>query len=426
MAKGWFGRVRVAALILSFVGAVLAASPSPAQVAVGYAESPTDSLARNMKVLGSKPRDFDALIGAGHAALALGDSMAAGGFFGRAEEVWPASPQPQAGMAAAMALNGDAAGALQMFARAVELGASQSMIGADRGLAYDLLGKHAQAQSDYRAALLGRDRDEARRRLALSLAITGDKSEALSTLSPLMARGNGGAARTRAFVLALTGDVSGARSAIDAAMPGSSSKMGYFFQKLSSLRSDQKAAAVNLGIFPDSGGVQMASASPMPPPVGPQRMANPGVSASSEDRMKSIQDWLAQGDSANATVQAAPVLVMKPQQVASVTLPPRPQAAAPASVAIYGSSKLWLQLASGDNATSLPDEFDRIKRRNRDLFNGISGYVFDDGTRARLLIGPFRNSQEAGIFADDLASVHVDAFTWTSQAGQTIRKLPSE
>ena len=48
------------------------------------------------------------------------------------------------------------------------------MLGCDRGLAYDLLGQQAQAQADYRAALSGADADEARRRLALSLAISGD------------------------------------------------------------------------------------------------------------------------------------------------------------------------------------------------------------------------------------------------------------
>ena len=47
---------------------------------------------------------------------------------------------------------------------------------------------------------------------------------------------------------------------------------------------------------------------------------------------------------------------------------------------IYSSRKLWLQLASGDNASSLPDEFNRMKRRNGDIFEGISGYVFDDGS----------------------------------------------
>ena len=93
---------------------------------------------------------------------------------------------------------------------------------------------------------------------------------------------------------------------------------------------------------------------------------------------------------------------------------------------IYTTKKLWLQLASGSNSSTLPAEFEKIRRKNSELFDGISGYVFDDGTRARLLIGPFRDSEDASIFADDLASLHVDAFTWTSQAGQAIRKLPNE
>ncbi|HJR83004.1 MAG TPA: hypothetical protein VJ775_03665 [Sphingomicrobium sp.] len=391
---------------------MIAVPPAQAQVAVGYHESPADALARHVKVLGSKPKDFDSLVGAGRAALALGDTQAAAGFFGRAQEVWPASPVPQACMGAAMAMSGEARGALQYFARAVQLGATQSMIGADRGLAYDLLGQHAQAQADYRSALLGRDRDEARRRLALSLAISGKKAEALSTLSPLMARGDTAAARTRAFVLALSGDVAGAKSAIEAAMPGSSDNMAYFFRKLPDLRSDQKAAAVNLGIFPDS---EMASAGAPP----------------AEDRIQSIEAWLKQGSGAAAQPPAnktAPA----PTQVASVSLPPRATSPRRAperndsSISIYSTRKLWLQLASGANASSLPEEFDRMRNRYDAIFDGISGYIFDDGKRARLLIGPFRNSEEAEIFADDLASVHIDAFTWTSRPGQTIRKLPSE
>jgi Flp pilus assembly protein TadD len=429
MAKGRFGRVRLAALILAFAGTAFVMPPAQAQVPVGYHESPADALARNVKVLGSKPKDFESLIGAGRAALALGDTQAAAGFFGRAQEVWPSSPLPQACMGAAMAVSGEARGALQYFARAVQLGATQSMIGADRGLAYDLLGQHAQAQADYRAALLGRDGDEARRRLALSLAITGKKPEALSILSPLMARGDAAAARTRAFVLALTGDAAGAKSAIEAAMRGSSDNMAYFFRKLPELRSDQKAAAVNLGIFPDT---QLASAAPSPfsgidPVKVIQRRGQP-----EEDRIQSIEAWLKQGKASVAEAPANIVTAPAQTQVASVSLPAR--ATSPqrqpertdSSVSIYSTRKLWLQLASGANASSLPEEFDRMKDRYDALFEGISGYIFDDGKRARLLIGPFRNSEEAGIFADDLASVHIDAFTWTSRPGQTIRKLPSE
>ena len=439
MAKGGTGRVRVASVVLAVVGAVLAGVPAiaDAQVTVGgRGEAPSDALARNMKVLSTSPNSFDALVAAGRASLSLGDSQAAAGFFGRAEEAWPASPLPQAGMGAALAIEGDGAAALQYFARATQRGATQAMIGSDRGLAYDLVGQHAQAQADYRAALAGRDADEARRRLALSLAISGQKAEALSLLSPLMARGDAAGARTRAFVLALTGDASGAKSAIEAAMPGSSSNMAYFFRKLPALRSDQKAAAVNLGIFPNSLDAQVATRQPVT--ITPVRIIqrNPTPEpAKDEDRIGSIEQWLSQAthaNSADTAPESAPETAPEassqpaPQQMASVSLPALTSQRARSDAVAGSSRKLWIQLASGPNANELPDAFDRMKKRNRDLFEGISGYVAEEPGRARLLIGPFRNSQEADIFAGDLASVRIDAFTWTSNPGQPIRKLPSE
>ena len=78
--------------------------------------------------------------------------------------------------------------------------------GADRGLAHDLLGDQAAAQADYRLADAVADADEARRRLALSLAISRDKKGALTTLQPLLNTRDPAAQRTRAFVLALVGD----------------------------------------------------------------------------------------------------------------------------------------------------------------------------------------------------------------------------
>ncbi len=437
MAKGMAGRVGLAAAALSIIGPAMVAVPTAAlaQVAVGTGgESPSDALARNMKVLGSSPGNFDALIGAGRAALALGDTQAAAGFFGRADEAWSTSPLPQAGIGAALAQQGDGNGALQYFSRAVQRGATQSMIGCDRGLAYDLLGRHRDAQADYRAALIGHDGDEARRRLALSLAITGNKTDALSTLSPLMARGDAGAARTRAFVLALTGDSAGAKNAIESAMPGSASHMAYFFQKLPALRSDQKAAAVNLGIFPSASGLQTASVQP-PIPANPVKVIygrSPKQSAEKptleeEDRIASIQEWLSQatkpgGETATTTGEPASTV-----QVASTSIPTtvsQPSSASPSTTS--ATRRLWIQLASGPNATALPDQFVRLKTRNRELFEGISGYIAEEPGKARLLIGPFRNDSEASIFADDLASVHIDAFTWTNQPGQSIRKLQGE
>jgi len=125
---------------------------------------------------------------------------------------------------------------------------------------------------------------------------------------------------------------------------------------------------------------------------------------------------------------AAPEVAREPapQQMASVSLPAITAQRARSDAVAGGTRKLWIQLASGPNANELPDQFDRMKKRNRDLFEGISGYVAEEPGRARLLIGPFRNGQEADIFASDLASVRIDAFTWSSKPGQPIRKLPSE
>ena len=450
-------RVRVAALILTFVGFALAVSsvrvsaqstPSWTQV-----ETPAAAMARHIRVLANSPKDFLALIGAGKAALALGDSQAAVGFFGRADEVYPTSPLPQAGMAAAMVADGDAQGALPYFARAQQLGGTAAMLGTDRGLAYDLLGRHAEAQSDYRAALSGADRDEARRRLALSLAITGDKAGAIAMLGPLMGRGDAGAARCRALVLALSGDLDGARRSLEAAMPGSSAQMAPFLAKLPSLRSDQKAAAVNLGIFPDTGQPYYAYA-PQPgagPPVhgtlptapalssyaallaqqmSPQRRSSPprksarsransdvsGAMPMSGDRLASVDQLF---KSPRTTDDQPPV------QIASISPLMRaqlPQSAAPSAA----RPRVWVQLASGTNSNALPEQFHRLKRHNMDLFEGLNGYVAEESDRSRLLIGPFKSMSDAKIVVDDLESVSVNAFSWTSPPGQTIRKLSTE
>ena len=128
-----------------------------------YNETASSALARYLRTLAQDPKDFDSLIGAGRAALEIGDTEAAAGFFARADEVDPRSPLPQAGMGAVLADNGNAKAAMPYFTRALQLGATQATIACDRGLAYDLLGQQAKAQAVYRVALSGPDADEARR-----------------------------------------------------------------------------------------------------------------------------------------------------------------------------------------------------------------------------------------------------------------------
>ena len=261
-------RLRAAPLIIS----LLFAAPLAAQPVAK--ETPGAALARQVRVLASNPRDFNALIGAGHAALALGDVQSAAGFFGRAEEINPNAPAAKAGLGAAMANMGDADGAIFYFNQAVRLGAQPMTIALDRGLARDLSGDLGGAQSDYRLAIASLGSDEARRRLALSLAIAGNRKGALDAIQPLLNRHDSAAQRTRAFVLALVGDRIAAAQAINAVMPGTAARFEPFFRYLPNLSIAEKAAAVHLGIFPENAAARIgpptvatAQASPPPQPA---------------------------------------------------------------------------------------------------------------------------------------------------------------
>ena len=87
---------------------------------------------------------------------------------------------------------------------------------------------------------------------------------------------------------------------------------------------------------------------------------------------------------------------------------------------------MWLQLASGSDADALPQQFQRLKSRNRELFDGITGFVARSSDRSRLVIGPFRGTSDAEIFAGDLESVGIDAFKWTNSDSDRIVPLGTE
>ena len=251
-----FTRARLAAMLAA---AMIASGACAAGLSVAP-ESPGTALSRHIRVLAGSPRDFNALIGAGRAALELGDVQAAAGFFGRAEEAYPSAPAAKAGLGAAMAHMGDADGAIFYFDQASRLGASVLAIALDRGLARDLNGQLSAAQGDYRLAIQSLNSDEGRRRLALSLAIGRDRAGALAAIQPLLNRRDPAAQRTRAFVLALVGDQAGAAQSIEAVMPGGSSRFAPFFTLLPHLSVQEKAAAVHLGMFPDNAAAKVAAA----------------------------------------------------------------------------------------------------------------------------------------------------------------------
>ena len=300
-----------AALVMS--AALASAMPAPAQYGATV-ETPEAALARNLRLIAANPRDFQALVAAGKAALETGDTQTAAGFYGRAEDISPRSWQPQAGMANVMIAMADPAGALRYFTRAQEFGATHMLIALDRGLAFDLMGDQARAQSDYRVAMQGAQADEARRRMALSLAISRDIKSASQTIDPLLRRGDREAVRINAFVLALAGDREGARRAIDAAMPGTGASFEPFFKLLPVLGPAEKAAAVHLGIFPRDAAQRQAQAGNVPlTPV-----ASIGTPAPQAPRspVRQVQE---------SSTYAAPVrTTLEPSRLASARVPRSP------------------------------------------------------------------------------------------------------
>lgn len=258
-----------------------AASPASAQPVVQPLPS-TDSRTLNAALarVAANPRDSGALVDAGNAALGMNDVDAAIGFFTRAEQVAPGDARAKAGLAGAYVRNEDPFTAIRLFDEAERAGPLPSGLLADRGLAYDLVGDNATAQRYYREA--GPGNDEAVRRLALSLAISGDKRGSEAALSPLLARQDKSAWRTRAFSLAILGDEPQAVQIANGTMPATlAASMAPYLKYMRQLTRAQQAAAANLGHFPRASEIgrddpRMAAYAP-PTPRRPATGADAGL-----------------------------------------------------------------------------------------------------------------------------------------------------
>ncbi|MFM7028055.1 MAG: SPOR domain-containing protein [Chakrabartia sp.] len=239
----------LAAPALAQVSPTPTTAPPPTLVVGG--SGPAALLSENLKALARDPYNVEAILQAGNGALAIGDTNAAFGFFARAEELSPRSWRAKAGLGSSLVLMEKPTEALRAFDEAASLGAPEQELVADRGLAFDLMGDTKRAQRDYLAALKLRPSDEVTRRLALSLAIGGDRDAGLARLDPLVRRNDQGAWRARAFILAMTGDSAGAEKIVrQVAPPNMAGYMSTFLQRIAGLGPSAKAHAVHFGTLP--------------------------------------------------------------------------------------------------------------------------------------------------------------------------------
>ncbi|HLZ79306.1 MAG TPA: SPOR domain-containing protein [Sphingomonas sp.] len=254
-SPGVLRRLLLPVLLLFAAPVALAQGPTDTPVTpVAQDNDPAELLARALRTLQAEPRNLGALTAAGHNALLLGDSNAAVGFFGRAQEIAPRDGRVKAGLGSALVQLEKPQDALRLFADASRLGVPDVEFAADRGLAYDLTGDPKRAQRDYALVLaVHPDDDTTRRRLALSQGISGDKSAALQTLDPLVRKKDIAAWRAQTFVLAMNGDTKGANDITRVMLPQQATMLQPFLARLAGLTPAAKARAVHFGEMPAAG-----------------------------------------------------------------------------------------------------------------------------------------------------------------------------
>jgi len=290
-------------------------------------------LNRSLVALAKAPRDLDALVEAGTAAMGVDDLEAAVGFFGRASQIDPNHPRVALGLGAVYLRSGRPAEAIPQFDRARAAGVPDREVLTDQALAFDLVGDQISAQAAYARAIdLDPGNDEARRRLAISHAIGGNRARFEEGLRPLLDKRDMAAFRARAFGLAILGDQERAAAIVDQVMPRElSQRIIPYLAYMPRLTAGQQAAAANLGIFPRAADIGRDD----------PRLARLATEATVDSRLEPAGAPMGVRPMAPAPAPTpapppppVPVLVSVPVAAVTPPLPPSPTSApAPAPVA---------------------------------------------------------------------------------------------
>ena len=96
--------------------------------------------------------------------------------------------------------------------------------------------------------------------------------------------------------------------------------------------------------------------------------------------------------------------------------------AAPAKPA--NPSRIWVQVATGQDRSALRFDFRRISRQAPELFEGKEGFTAQWNETNRLVTGPFASARAARDFVNELKEKGIESFTFTSEDGQEIEALP--
>lgn len=202
------------------------------------------------------------------------------------------------------------------------------------------------------------------------------------------------------------------------------------------------AASVGPGLVP-GGGFDLARVSPAPNPTSAPTAAPPPSQVSAAPVPASTV-------AAASRTSASPSLATKPRpRIADAfadlaTVPKGAVAPAPGAVDVRKlaeararaeaaktppkpahPSRIWVQLGVGRDTGALGFTWRGLAKDNPALFKSQSPSMSDWGRTNRLLAGPFASEAAADAFLGRARKAGLDAFVWTSPAGQVVDPLPS-
>lgn len=105
-----------------------------------------------------------------------------------------------------------------------------------------------------------------------------------------------------------------------------------------------------------------------------------------------------------------------------VEKPPEPVRAAEPAKPLHPSRR-WVQVATGKDLKALAFDWRRFGRKAPELLGEREAFTTRWGESRRLLTGPFESDKAAQKLVTDLKKAGLDAFTFTSDAGQEIAPL---
>lgn len=95
-------------------------------------------------------------------------------------------------------------------------------------------------------------------------------------------------------------------------------------------------------------------------------------------------------------------------------------------IARANPERIWVQVSTGATEGDLPKAWKGVKAKAPTVVGTRGGWTAPWGATNRVLAGPFKTAAEARAFVNALAKEGVSTFSFTSDAGQVVTKLPAK